>query len=263
MNNSFKIVNLSHENKLIYIGHFLHPLKGVLITPIGPERSICPTNRPGDKIFRTFPIIGEDWQVIDDSWASLEIDYGFDNRILGRVGDTIPLCNKALIEALEELPDCSAAHPIDLLKDAERMGVTFTDEGYGKLINLNVSKGFIEGTYSIGNTSEIFDDLEMDITCHTYPVADHLFRLDIKESIHEKSTKVYDPGLLVFALKRAISAYADFFQRTGIRVNVNFDKDIPKSDRKKIRKFIHQLNAYMEFIDEINQYESQTSKTDR
>lgn len=252
---NFSTIDLSNEKKLIFAGPYLHKLKGIIITQENPEKSHYPICNTGDTVFRTMPIVGEDWQVIDDSWASLETEYGFEQHILGREGETTPLCNQALIYALSEITDEQAYTPANILSDCEHHGIHLSDAGCCKQITLTVNKGYKEGSYEIGNVDDILDLIDRHLPAPYYPVATHMFKLDIDKPERVGELCYLDSDMLLFKLKRAVGAYAYFFQRTGIRVKLNFNADVPAKARKKIRKLIAQVNAYMEFLDDINTFE--------
>lgn len=257
MNQNFSIVNLAHENKLIYIHSFLHSLKGMAIVPIPYERSTkFSQHQKGNHYFRTFPIVGEDWQVIDDEWENFDVEYGFDYCILGCKDDVIPIANRAFINALKEEADDISRNTITLLREADQMGVTFSDSGCMSDIHLHVKKSFFDGCYTIGNTSEIEDELEAVGRSHHYPVPEVHFRFDGKDTPDARCHHVFAEEDLLFFLKRATGGYSDFFRRTGFRIFLHFEKGVPKDVRKKLQAMIRKVNAYLRFIDEINQYET-------
>lgn len=79
--NSFQIVRLDNEEKVIALGTDAHELKGVLIC----ETSVDEEN--GRKSFVTCPIVDDDWSVL----SADEIEGGLSQYILGSKGDKIPL----------------------------------------------------------------------------------------------------------------------------------------------------------------------------
>lgn len=257
MNQNFAIVNLAHENKLIYIHSFLHPLKGMAIAPVPYEHSTrFSPHEKGNHYFRTFPIVGEDWQVIDDEWENMDLDYGFDFAILDGRDKVIPLANRAYIGALKEGSDDINRTCIALLREAKQMGVTFSDEQYSRTIHLHVKKSYLDGCYTIGNTFEIEDELEAVGKSEHYPVPEVTFRFDGKDTPDARCCHIFTEDDLLFFLKRATGGYSDFFQRTGLHIRLHIPKGIPADVRKTLQAMARKVNAYLAFNDEINQYES-------
>lgn len=129
MNQNFSIVNLAHENKFIYIHSYLHSLKGVAIAPVPYEHSTkFSPHEKGNHYFRTFPIVGDDWQVIDDEWENMDLDYGFDFAILDGKEKVIPLANRAFIGALNEGSDDITRTCIALLREAKQKGIYISQD---------------------------------------------------------------------------------------------------------------------------------------
>lgn len=258
MTQNFNIVNLAHENKFIYIHSFLHPLKGMAIAPVPYERSTkFSPHEKGSHYFRTFPIVGEDWQVIDDEWENMDLDYGFDFAILDGKDKVIPLANRAYIGALNEGSDDIGRTCIALLREAKQMGITFSDDQYSRTIHLHVKKSYLDGCYRIGNTSEIEDELEAVGKSNHYPVPEVHFRFDGKDTPDARCCHIFTEDDLLFFLKRATGGYSDFFQRTSLRIRLHIPRSIPADVRKTLQAMARKVNAYLAFNDELNQYESQ------
>lgn len=254
---NFQIVNLAHEDKLIYINSYLHSLKGMAFTPVSYERSTrYSAHEKGNTYLRTFPIVGEDWQVVDDEWESQEMEYGFWDRILGKKGDTIPLANTAFHFALENAKCHPGRTSIQLLNEATRMGVTFTDEGYCRNVELNVSKGAFEGCYVVGNIYDIDGEIEATGKAYRYPVANVEFRLDGKDTPNKGLCTILNEEELTNLLKRTLGGYTDFFHRSGLRISLQFADEVPDDVRKQLRAIVRKVNSYLEFLDDINEYET-------
>ncbi|UKK55133.1 hypothetical protein [Prevotella sp. E2-28] len=110
-------VKLDHEKKVIRIGAYFYDLKGVLIceaTEEDKKKYYC--NR-----FITFPIVDEDWKVLEDE----DISDGLERLIVGKTGDTIPL------GALKDAADYNAREHVcgydELLVGLERKGITISN----------------------------------------------------------------------------------------------------------------------------------------
>ena len=110
-------VKLDHEKKVICIGAYFYDLKGVLIceaTEEDKKKYYC--NR-----FITFPIVDEDWKVLEDE----DISDGLERLIVGKTGDTIPL------GALKDAADYNAREHVcgydELLVGLERKGITISN----------------------------------------------------------------------------------------------------------------------------------------
>ena len=110
-------VKLDHEKKVIRIGAYFYDLKGVLIceaTEEDKKKYYC--NR-----FVTFPIVDEDWKVLEDE----DISDGLERLIVGKTGDTIPL------GALKDAADYNAREHVcgydELLVGLERKGITISN----------------------------------------------------------------------------------------------------------------------------------------
>lgn len=252
MDQNFNIINFSEENKFIYIHSYLHPFKGVAIAPVPFEQSVSiGPHQPGKHYFRTYPIVGEDWQVIDDEWYGLDMEYGFEHMIVGSINDILLPANRAFIYALKESTDIPNRHTYILLKEAEQMGVTFSDEKCFPVINLHVKKSTIGETYIIGNTFEIEQVMDEYETSYDYPVADVYFRFDEKETPDTGIVHIFTHDELHNYLQKNITGYSDFFHRTHIQVCLNFEKEVPLDVRKKLKVMIHKLNDYLRLNDEM------------
>ena len=110
-------VKLDHEKKVIRIGAYFYDLKGVLIceaTEEDKKKYYC--NR-----FITFPIVDEDWKVLEDE----DISDGLERLIIGKTGDTVPLA------ALKDAADYNAREHVcgydELLVGLERRGITISN----------------------------------------------------------------------------------------------------------------------------------------
>ena len=110
-------VKLDHEKKVIRIGAYFYDLKGVLIceaTEEDKKKYYC--NR-----FITFPIVDEDWNVLEDE----DISDGLERLIIGKTGDTVPLA------ALKDAADYNAREHVcgydELLVGLERRGITISN----------------------------------------------------------------------------------------------------------------------------------------
>lgn len=110
-------VKLDHEKKVIRIGAYFYDLKGVLIceaTEEDKKKYYC--NR-----FITFPIVDEDWRVLEDE----DISDGLERLIIGKTGDTVPLA------ALKDAADYNAREHVcgydELLVGLERRGITISN----------------------------------------------------------------------------------------------------------------------------------------
>ena len=110
-------VKLDHEKKVIRIGAYFYDLKGVLIceaTEEDKKKYYC--NR-----FITFPIVDEDWKVLEDE----DISDGLGRLIIGKTGDTVPLA------ALKDAADYNAREHVcgydELLVGLERRGITISN----------------------------------------------------------------------------------------------------------------------------------------
>ena len=110
-------VKLDHEKKVIRIGAYFYDLKGVLIceaTEEDKKKYYC--NR-----FITFPIVDDDWRVLEDE----DISDGLERLIIGKTGDTVPLA------ALRDAADYNAREHVcgydELLVGLERRGITISN----------------------------------------------------------------------------------------------------------------------------------------
>jgi hypothetical protein len=110
-------VKLDHEKKVIRIGAYFYDLKGVLIceaTEEDKKKYYC--NR-----FITFPIVDDDWRVLEDE----DISDGLERLIIGKTGDTVPLA------ALKDAADYNAREHVcgydELLVGLERKGITISN----------------------------------------------------------------------------------------------------------------------------------------
>ena len=110
-------VKLDHEKKVIRIGAYFYDLKGVLIceaTEEDKKKYYC--NR-----FITFPIVDDDWRVLEDE----DISDGLERLIIGKTGDTVPLA------ALKDTADYNAREHVcgydELLVGLERRGITISN----------------------------------------------------------------------------------------------------------------------------------------
>lgn len=248
-------INLSNERKLIYIGSTLYPLKGVLIVPVKDDSTIDPDATPNDILFRTCPIVGEDWRVVDDSWYGFDGECGFANNIIDPNQGPVCVNHPALTDAL----DCAASHGIisimEMLELAESKGLKFTHDGLKLKIRLFVDKEYRTDHYKIGNCWEVWDDYETYGASEHYYIPPYTFDPEAKRSHDEKGKWVFNLEDLLFNLKRAVSAYSDYFHVKGLNVDVTFNEDLPAEDETKIRLIIAKVNDYLRFIDDINQYE--------
>ena len=255
MKQDFQIVNLAHENKLIYINSYLNTLKGVAIAPVPIERSNkIGTLEKGDIFLRTFPIVGEDWQVIDDEWTNPDVDYGFNHNILGRKGDTIHVGNEALTNALIHTVDYSNRTVMQILEETRKFGVNLTDENCQRTIHLDVSNSYLDGCYYIGNEDLVMNELELHGKTYRYPVPDLTFRFDGKDTPKALTTHIFAHDDLLSALEHYVKAYANFFHRSHLRLTVTYD-NVPTHIRKELDTIIQQVNDTMDTLDDVNNFE--------
>lgn len=251
-----QIINLSHERKLIYVGANLYPLKGVLITPIKDDYSLDLDASSSDILYRTCPIVGEDWRVVDDRWQVFGGKSGFADHIIDPSRGPVCVNHPTLTEALDYATGHGITSTLDMLEYAESMGLEFTNEGLKLQMQLFVEKDYKTDHYKIGNRWEVEDDYETYGASEHYYVPTYIFDPEAKRSHNERGKWVFCLEDLLFNLKRAVGAYSDFFHVKGLCVDVTFDEDFPAEVEAKIRPLIAKVNDYLRFIDDINQYEN-------
>ena len=248
-------INLSNEKKFIYIGSTLYPLKGVLIAPIEAERTTCPATVRGNLLYRTLPIVGEDWQVVDDSWCNFESEYGFRDYVLDASKGPVSVSNLALTCAMDESTCELYVTPWQMLHMAKNMGIEFTNKDLSPKIEVNVRKSFKDGLYYIGNSMKVYDDFESQGSSHVYVMPDHMFSPTAEKTYFDQHLLVNSLSDLLFRLKRQVGAYTDFFRTKKLSLSVTFDENVPSDVKRKVRTVINKVNNYLRYIDDINQYE--------
>jgi len=114
-------VELDHEQKVIHVGCWFYDLKGVLIAEATEEdkkKYYCGK-------YMTYPIVDDDWRVLDDDCIS----DGIARLVIGKKDDTVPLIK--FREVLDLNADERCGDYSDILMDAERHGITvanYTEE---------------------------------------------------------------------------------------------------------------------------------------
>lgn len=137
------IVNFASEKKLIFIGSYIHKYVGALIK----EDPTCEGSN-----YRTMPIIDDDWQVVDKTYATFESDYGYFCNVLGREGDTIHVTHPALQGAIESSSSLNYRSIEEIMCEAMTYGVKFDNTGVQSRVLLIIAPGFKPGTYTIRGT---------------------------------------------------------------------------------------------------------------
>lgn len=248
-----QIINLSHENKLIYIGSDLYPLKGVLIEPVTADSTTNPNSIPTPQSYRTRPIVGDDWRVVADGWHGFNGEYGFAHDIIDPSKGPICVNHPALTDALDYAANQCDISTLQILEKAESMGLTLSNDGLEAKMHIFVEEGIKKGHYRIGNNWEIWDEYDANGFSRYYYVPTHTFDTEAKSSIYDRDKWIYNLEDLLFSLKRTVGAYTDFFHVKNLSVDVYFDDDIPEEVQSKIRTLVAQVNTYLRFIDDINQ----------
>lgn len=125
-----------------------------------------------------------------------------------------------------------------------------------RTIILQVTRNFLTGCYTIGNTNLVLEDLGNVEVRNRYIIPDHQFRFDGQATLRGRIVKIHDYDELLFSLKRAVGRCSDYYHLSGIRVQVCFSSDIPRHISSNVNRLIRKVNEYMEFIDNLNNYES-------
>lgn len=125
-----------------------------------------------------------------------------------------------------------------------------------RTITLQVTRSFLTGCYTIGNANLVLEDLGNVEVRNRYIIPDHQFRFDGEPTLRGCIIKIYDYDDLLFSLKRAVGRCSDHYRLSGIRVQVCFSDDIPRHICSNVNRLIRKVNEYMEFIDDLNNYES-------
>lgn len=135
------------------------------------------------------------------------------------------------------------------------MNHTFNPSDDIRTITLLVTRSFLTGCYTIGNKDLVLEDLGNVEVRNRYIIPDHQFRFDGQPTLRGCIIKIYDFDELLFSLKRAAGRCSDYYQLSGIRVEVSFSNDIQSHISNEVNRLIRKVNAYMDFLDDINQYE--------
>ena len=122
-------------------------------------------------------------------------------------------------------------------------------------ITLQVTRSYLTGCYTIGNKDLVLEDLGNVEVRNRYIIPDHQFRFDGQPTLRGCIVKIYDFDELLFSLKRAAGRCSDYYRLSNIRVHVCYSDDIPRHISSNVNRLIRKVNEYMEFIDDLNQYE--------
>lgn len=146
-NRAFQVMP-NNENKIIRLGCFFKPLKGVLICEATDEEKddFCCGK------YMTYPIVGNGYEV----WGDYEdIATGFEYLIVGKKGDTLPL--KYLRDAADYNVRHNECDYYDILIDIEDQGITVTnriatdsEELLPDIITLNI-RDYHNGEFKISS----------------------------------------------------------------------------------------------------------------
>ncbi|MCR4604053.1 MAG: hypothetical protein K5683_11065 [Prevotella sp.] len=156
-------VKLDDEKRVIRIGASFYDLKGVLICEATEEdRKKFYCGR-----FITFPLVDDDWRVIDDK----DITDGIERLTIGKKGDTV------LLDAICKAADYNAREHVcgydELLVDLERKGITLSNRK------------------AVDSTEELSDTVVIAISKILGP---HHFRLDSIQESYYIPTRFFHVG---------------------------------------------------------------------
>lgn len=199
-------INLESEQKVIRLGSFFYDLKGVLICEATDEdRKKYHCDR-----YVTFPIVDDGWRVYDGK----EIAYDFNNLIVGKKGDTIPLI--ALKEAADynaREHDCSYD---EQLVDLERHGITISNRKHKESAE-ELSDNIVIGIDRIGEKS-----FRMDTDWGSYYVPRRFFYVGEDDELYEDDSNDGKPSMyqqkLVDRIVDDVWGLSWFFNKPNLRV---------------------------------------------
>lgn len=135
------------------------------------------------------------------------------------------------------------------------MNTTFIPSDDIRTITLSVTRSYLTGCYTIGNKDLVLETIGSVEVRNRYIIPDHQFRFDGEPTLRGCIIKIYDYDDLLFSLKRAVGRCSDYYHLSGIRVKLSFANDVPTDIRRRTGHLIHQVNTYMDFLDDLNQYE--------
>lgn len=212
-NRAFQVMP-NNENKIIRLGCFFKPLKGVLICEATDEEKedFCCGK------YMTYPIVGNGYEV----WGDYEdIDRGFEYLIVGKKGDTLPL------KKLRDAADYNVRHKecdyYDILIDIEDQGITVTNR-----INTD-SEELLPDTIALSLEKYNSCSFQISSAKNNYYVPCRHF--DISE-INDIPQLIGDD----------IWSLMWFFNRKQLRVKI----DVPEECPEAIRSLEAKINDYLQ-----------------
>lgn len=223
------IVNFQSEKKLIFIGSYLHKYVGALIK----KDPTCEGSS-----YRTMPIIGDDWQVVDKTYANFESDYGYSFYILGHEGDTIHVTHPALQSAIESASDLSYRSIEEIMCDAITYGVKFDNTGVESTVTLFVGTGYKQGSFTLQGSYHEAPDGNFDtFRGHQYPMPTLEFTF-CKSSLQNLQERIASD----------LYWYSYFFQDPNLRLSIRCrfdDKTLTAKQHDQLKEVETYVNNHL------------------
>lgn len=239
------IVNFASEKKLIFIGSYIHKYVGALIK----EDPTCEGSN-----YRTMPIIDDDWQVVDKTYATFESDYGYFCNVLGREGDTVHITHPALQGAIESSSSLNYRSIEEIMCEALTYGVKFDNTGVQSRVLLIINPGFKPGTFTIRGTYGDAPDGNINkFRGSHYPMPSLTFCFGKEDKASSINLEPLTINLLKERLASDLYWYSYLFKDPDIRLSLrlNFDeKSLTKKQFTKLKEVETYVNNHLAGKDE-------------